>query len=66
VVALVVGGIGVMSTMLMVVIERSSEFAPLSAVGWSSPQIATRVLTEGVVTSVLGAAVGLLLGIFGA
>ncbi len=66
VLALVIGGIGVMNTMLMAVIERRSEFALLSAVGWSGPQIAGRVLAEGVATSFIGAAMGLLLGIVGA
>lgn len=66
VLALVIGGIGVMNTMLMAVIERRSEFALLSAVGWSGPQIAVRVLIEGVVTTIIGAIIGLLLGIIGA
>jgi putative ABC transport system permease protein len=66
VLALLIGGIGVMNTMLMSVIERRTEFALLSAVGWSGPQIATRVLVEGVVTTVIGAALGLLLGTIGA
>ena len=66
VLALLIGGIGVMNTMLMSVIERRSEFALLSAVGWSGPQIATRVVIEGVVTTVIGAALGLLLGTIGA
>ncbi|MFZ0091366.1 MAG: ABC transporter permease [Solirubrobacteraceae bacterium] len=66
VLALVIGGIGVMNTMLMAVIERRSEFALLSAVGWSGPQIASRVLVEGVLTTVLGALIGLLLGVLGA
>ncbi len=66
VLALVIGGIGVMNTMLMAVIERRSEFALLSAVGWSGPQIAVRVLMEGVVTTIIGAIIGLLLGIIGA
>jgi putative ABC transport system permease protein len=66
VIALVIGGIGVMNTMLMAVIERRTEFALLSAVGWSGPQIATRVIIEGVMTTILGAALGLLLGIVGA
>lgn len=66
VLALVIGGIGVMNTMLMAVIERRSEFALLSAVGWSGPQIAARVLIEGVVTTILGAIIGLVLGIAGA
>jgi putative ABC transport system permease protein len=66
VLALLIGGIGVMNTMLMAVIERRSEFALLSAVGWSGPQIASRVMVEGVVTTILGAALGLLLGTVGA
>ncbi len=66
VIALVIGGIGVMNTMLMAVVERRSEFALLSAVGWSGPQIAGRVIVEGVMTTVLGAALGLLLGTIGA
>ena len=66
VIALLIGGIGVMNTMLMAVVERSAEFALLSAVGWSGPQIATRVVIEGVVTTVIGAAIGLLLGVVGA
>lgn len=66
VIALVIGGIGVMNTMLMAVVERRGEFALLSAVGWSGVQIATRVLIEGVITSIIGAAIGLLLGVVGA
>lgn len=66
VLAILIGGIGVMNTMMMAVVERRSEFALLSAVGWSGPQIAMRVLTEGVVTTLLGAAIGLLLGTIGA
>jgi putative ABC transport system permease protein len=66
VLALVIGGIGVLNTMMMAVIERRSEFALLSAVGWSGPQIAVRVLIEGVVTTLIGAGFGLLLGTIGA
>lgn len=66
VLALLIGGIGVMNTMLMSVVERRSEFALLSAVGWSGPQVAVRVLVEGVATTILGTAVGLLMGVIGA
>jgi putative ABC transport system permease protein len=66
VLALLIGGIGVTNTMLMSVIERRSEFALLSAVGWSAPQVAGRVLIEGVLTTIIGAALGLLLGVVGA
>lgn len=66
VLALLIGGIGVMNTMLMAVLERRSEFALMSAVGWSGPQIALRVLVEGLLTTTVGAALGLLFGTIGA
>lgn len=52
--------------MLMAVLERRSEFALLSAVGWSGVQVARLVLVEGVVVSLIGAGFGLLLGTIGA
>ena len=52
--------------MLMAVIERRSEFGLLSAVGFSGPQIAGRVLVESILTTIIGAAIGLLLGVIGA
>jgi ABC-type antimicrobial peptide transport system permease subunit len=64
--ALIVGGLGVANTMAMAVLERERELALLSAVGWRRRRIAFLVLAEGVATSVLGAGVGLLLGIIGA
>jgi putative ABC transport system permease protein len=64
--ALIIGGLGVTNTMAMAVLERERELALLSAVGWKSTRIAALVLAEGVVTSLLGAALGLLLGVLGA
>jgi putative ABC transport system permease protein len=66
VMALVIGGIAVANTMLMAVLERRGEFALLSAVGWSGPQVAGLVLAEGIGVSLLGAAIGLLFGVIGA
>jgi putative ABC transport system permease protein len=66
VLAMLIGGIGVMNTMLMSVIERRTEFALLSAIGWSGPQVARLVLTEGLIVSVLGAAAGIVIGSIGA
>ena len=66
VLALLIGGIGVMNTMLMSVVERRTEFALLSAVGWSGPQVAGLVLTEGMIVSIAGAAAGVLIGVVGA
>ncbi len=64
--ALIVGGLGVTNTMAMAVLERERELALLSAVGWRRPRIAALVLAEGVATSVLGAGLGMLMGILGA
>jgi putative ABC transport system permease protein len=64
--ALLVGGLGVLNTMAMAVLERRRELALLSAVGWSRGRVALLVLLEGVATSVLGAGIGVLLGIIGA
>src|SRR5262249_28383523 len=64
--ALIVGGLGVANTMAMAVLERERELALLSAVGWRRLRIAALVLAQGIVTSLLGAALGLLAGIIGA
>ncbi len=66
VLALIIGGVGVMNTMLMAVMERRNEFALLSAVGWSGPQVAGLVFSEGVIVSLIGAMFGLLIGTVGA
>jgi putative ABC transport system permease protein len=65
VVALIVGGISVTNTMFMAVIERQGELALLSTVGWSSLQVGLLVVGEGVAVSLIGAAIGLLLGVLG-
>jgi putative ABC transport system permease protein len=64
-IALIVGAIGVTNTMALAIIERQSELALLSTVGWSPARVATLILGEGIAVSVLGAAFGLLLGVVG-
>lgn len=61
--ALIVGGLGVANTMIMAVLERQREMAVLSTVGWSSLQLGALVMAEAVAVSLLGAALGLLLGL---
>jgi putative ABC transport system permease protein len=65
VIAIVVGVIGVTNTMAMSVAERRGELGLLSTVGWSPWRVAMLILGEGVAVSVLGAAVGLLVGVIG-
>jgi putative ABC transport system permease protein len=63
--ALVIGGIGVTNTMILAVMERQGELALLATIGWSPLRVATLVLGEGVGVSLVGAAIGLLLGVIG-
>lgn len=65
-ISVIVGGLGVLNTMLMAVSERTREIGTLRAVGWSRGQVLRMILTEGVVISVVGGLLGLFLGTFGA
>jgi putative ABC transport system permease protein len=65
VLALIVGGITVTNTVAMSVLERQSELALLRVVGWSNWRISALVLGEGTAISLIGAGVGLLLGVVG-
>lgn len=61
-VALIVGGLGVANTMVMAVLERQREMALLATVGWSPSQLGSLVMAEALGVSLVGAALGLLLG----
>lgn len=63
--AMVIGGIAVMNTMLMAVFERRAEFALLLAVGWPRRLVAGLVLRQGLIVGLAGAIGGLALGIAG-
>ncbi len=65
VIALLVGALSVANTMAMSITERQTELGLLSTVGWAPWRVGALVLGEGIVVSVLGAGVGLLLGVFG-
>jgi putative ABC transport system permease protein len=64
--ALILGGLGVTNTMAMAVLERRRELALLNAVGWGRKRVAALVLAEGILTSIIGAGFGLVLGSIGA
>ena len=66
VIALIVGAIGVTTTMAMAIGERQRELGLLATVGWSPTRVASLILGEGIVVSVLGAGAGLLIGVLGA
>jgi len=65
VIALIVGAISVANTMAMSIMERQGELALLSTVGWSPTRVASLIFGEGIAVSMLGAALGLLIGVIG-
>lgn len=64
-VALLMGVLMVLNTLLMSVLERTREIGILSAIGWSTTRIMAALVIEGFILSAIGAAVGILLGIGG-
>ncbi|OFV98264.1 MAG: multidrug ABC transporter substrate-binding protein [Acidobacteria bacterium RIFCSPLOWO2_02_FULL_60_20] len=61
-VSLLVGGIGIMNIMLVSVTERTREIGIRMAVGARAGQIRMQFLTESVVLSLAGGAIGILFG----
>lgn len=61
--AIVIGGIGMMNTMAMSVLERRGEIASLRAMGWRKWRVARLILSESFFLSVLGAVLGVALGL---
>jgi ABC-type antimicrobial peptide transport system permease subunit len=61
--AVFVGGVGVMNTMLMAVLERTREIGVLRALGWRRRRILGMILQEAVLLGVLGGIVGILIAL---
>jgi putative ABC transport system permease protein len=57
-IALALGGIGMLNTMIMSVYERIREIGTLRAVGWRKYQVVRLILVEALVLSVAGAILG--------
>lgn len=63
VLALVIGAVGVMNTLLMSVFERIQEIGVLLAIGWERLRIMAMILLESVVLSLFGGVAGGVLGV---
>jgi putative ABC transport system permease protein len=63
--AVLVGVLGVMNTMLMTVFERTQEICVLLALGWKRARIVRMVLWESALLGLLGGVVGVLIGVVG-
>jgi putative ABC transport system permease protein len=63
--AILVGVLGVMNTMLMTIFERTQEICVLLAIGWKRGRIVRMVLWESALLGLLGGVGGVLTGVVG-
>ncbi|MCR5026815.1 MAG: ABC transporter permease [Methanobrevibacter sp.] len=61
--AIIVGAIGVINTMVMTVYERTKEIGVLKSIGWKSRKILTMILGETLVLTTLSGIIGSVFGI---
>ncbi len=61
-IAILVGGLGMMSAMVMSVLERTREIGTLRAMGWSRGRVLRMILGEAVGLSLIGGAIGVIIG----
>jgi putative ABC transport system permease protein len=61
----VVGGLGVMNTMIMSIMERRREIGIMKAIGATNRFILTQILLESVMITLIGGILGVLLGFLG-
>ena len=61
--AVLIGGVGMLNTMLMSVLERTREIGVLRALGWRRRQVVGMTLREALVLGLIGGITGILLGL---
>jgi putative ABC transport system permease protein len=61
--AILIGGIGVINTMVMSVYERTREIGVLKAVGWKDKRILTMIMGESLVLTIFAALIGIIMGV---
>ena len=62
-IAIFIGGLGMMNSMVMSVLERTREIGTLRALGWSRWRVLWIILGESLTLSAFGGLIGVLLGI---
>lgn len=63
--AIIIGGVGVVNTMVMSVFERTREIGVLKAVGWKEKRILGMILGESVVLTLIAAVAGTIVAVIG-
>jgi ABC-type antimicrobial peptide transport system permease subunit len=62
-IAVFIGAVGMLNTMLMSVLERTREIGVLRSLGWKGRQVVGMIVTESLVLGLLGGACGIPLGV---
>jgi len=63
--AVLLGSVGVLNTMLMTVFERTGEIGVLRALGWKRRRVMTMILGESLCLGLLGTILGMILAVVG-
>lgn len=61
--AIIIGGVGVINTMMMTVFERTREIGVLKSVGWTSMKVLTMIMGESIVLTIISGIIGTILGL---
>ncbi|WP_323736355.1 ABC transporter permease [Methanosphaera sp. ISO3-F5] len=61
--AIIIGGLGVINTMMMTVFERTREIGVLKSVGWTKKRILAMIMGESIVLTILSGIIGSVLGV---
>lgn len=61
--AMLIGGVGIMNTMLVLVRRRITEIAALKTFGLKGRQVALLFLSEGILLGIIGSVVGCIIGV---
>ena len=65
IIAIIIGGLGIINTMIMSVNERTREIGVLKAVGWKERRILGMILGESMVLTLIAAVLGTIIAIVG-
>ena len=63
--AIIIGGVGIINTMLTSVLERTRELGVLKAVGWSNRKILIMIIGESIVITLVAGIIGSICGVIG-
>lgn len=62
-ISILIGGIGVLNTMLMAVFERTREIGVLRALGWQRRMVMVEIIKEALLLGILGGLLGVMIAI---